>query len=339
MHKKLLKISVAVCLLALTGCGHSLSQGRAFSLEEVSFSDLKGWENDNMREAMPALMQSCQKATPEWKNFCQGLRSYKYACPKKVREYLEDHLTPYAVMAYGSNKGKITGYYEAELTGTRNRVSSSQVPVYGLPYGYKSGKKTDDREDIEETDGYAPVIAWADDATELFILHIQGSGRMITPDGEIKLGYAGNNGHTFKPLSKIMQEEGIKPAGGYSMPSMKRWLQSHPERARKIMEENPRYIFFKEVQGDSPYGSAGVVLTPKRSVAVDKEYIPMHTPMWLESNDPDGYKINRLVVAQDTGNAIKGGIRADFFWGHGDEAFDKAGRMNSRGQYYLLLPK
>lgn len=338
MHK-ILMASVGVLLL-LSGCSsHDLSKGRAFSLSERSFSDLKGWEDDNIREAMPALIRSCHKATGEWRGFCQGLQGYRFSSAAKIRSYLEDSLQPYAVTAYGSENGKITGYYEAELSGTRTKVHGGQVPVYGVPRGYKNGDKLETREDIEDTEEYAPIIAWADDPVELFILHIQGSGRMQTPDGEIKLGYAGNNGRTFKALSQILRDEGIKPRGGYSMPAMKQWLQENPKKARRLMAENPRYIFFKEIQGDTPYGSAGVVLTPKRSVAVDKNYVPMHTPLWLETNAPNGDNLNRLVVAQDVGNAITGGIRADFFWGHGDEAFKSAGKMNSRGKYYLLLPK
>ena len=125
----------------------------------------------------------------------------------------------------------------------------------------------------------------------------------------------------------------------YSMPQMKAWLQSHPEEAIDLMNENPRYIFFQEIIGESPYGAAGVVLTPERSVAVDREYIPMHTLMWLDTKDPDGFPIQKLVVAQDVGSAIQGGIRADYFWGHGEAAFNKAGRMKSKGRYFLLLPK
>lgn len=338
MRKKAL-LSIVTALFLLGGCGHELSQGRSFHVSETSYSRLTGWENDNIREAMPALINSCQRPSTEWRRFCRGLNAYKFSSVAKIRTYLEDNLIPYEVTSYGSNKGKITGYYEAELTGTRTKIRSSQVPIYGVPRGYRNGQKLETREEIEDTPNYAPIIAWADDPVDLFILQVQGSGRMTTPDGEIKLGYAGNNGRTFKGLGQILREEGIRPSGGYSMPAMKKWLQAHPKEARLLMAQNPRYIFFKELQGETPYGSAGVVLTPQRSVAVDKQYIPMHTPMWLETTTPDGDKINKLVVAQDVGNAITGGIRADYFWGHGEDAFNQAGRMNSSGKYYLLLPK
>lgn len=339
MHKILLSASVFVTSL-LVGCSsHPWSQGRAFKLSEVSFSDLPGWEDEDFSHALPALETACQKPTAEWRSFCDGLSSYQYASSPKIRRYLERHLTPYQVTAYGEETGKITGYYEAELTGTRYRTHEAQVPVYGLPYDYVRNEKIEDREEIESDEGFdAPIIAWADDPVDLFILHVQGSGRMMTPDGEIRLGYAGNNGHTFKGIGSILADEGLLSETGRSMPEIRHWLKSHPEQAKDLMSQNPRYIFFREIQGETPIGTAGVPLTPHHSVAVDKSYIPMQTPMWLVTKDPDGLPINHLVVAQDTGNAIKGGIRADYFWGHGEEAFNKAGRMNQKGSYYLLLP-
>lgn len=330
-------LTVAACLLCGCPSSHNLSQGRAFKLKEVSFNSLPGWNYDNFAEAMPALLRSCQNPNAQWVNFCVGLQRYRNSESYPIKRYIESQLTPYLVVSYGETVGTITGYYEAELTGTRYRVSRTQVPVYGLPAGYQNGKTYPTRASIEEDGINAPIIAWADDPVELFILQIQGSGRMITPDGEIKLGYAGNNNRTFKGLGTIFASHGIRNL--HSMQNMKKWLQEHPSQGRKIMAENPRYIFFKENQGDSPYGSAGVVLTPERSVAVDKSYIPMHTPMYLNTTDPDGGYIQKLVVAQDIGKAIKGGVRADYFWGHGEKAFLKAGRMKSKGSYYLLLPK
>lgn len=339
MLKKSFWYSLIVSTMLATGCTstHSLSQGRAFKLKQVSFDMLPGWENDDFKEGMPALLNSCKKPTPIFKNFCSKIDKYKYSSSEEIKEYIEDKLTPYLVISYGDTVGTITGYYEAELTGSRYQTNDNQMPIYGLPDGYKNGKKYPKREDIEEDGIDAPIIAWADDPVELFILHVQGSGRLITPDGEIKLGYAGNNARQFKGLGELLRKNGAPAL--YSMPAMKKWLQENPDEAKEIMAQNPRYIFFKESFGDSPYGAAGVVLTPKRSVAVDKNFIPMHTPLWLNTKDHNGSFIQRLVVAQDIGSAIKGGIRADYFWGHGNEAFEKAGRMKSQGTYYLLLPK
>ncbi len=332
-------LMIGIGAFLMTGCssGPELSQGRVFKLRETSCRDLPGWEQDNFSEALPALLKSCQKPSEQWADFCEDLQDYRYATSSQIKAFLEQRLTPYIVVSYGKPNGTFTGYYEAELTGTRERVHDGQVPIYGLPDGYENGEKYDSREDIEEDGIDAPIIAWADDPVELFILHVQGSGRMITPDGEIKLGYAGNNGRTFVGLWTLLREYGV--TGLHSMPQMKAWLQAHPKEAREIMQGNPRYIFFKENYGDSPYGSAGAVLTPKRSIAVDRQYIPMHTPMWLDTKDPNGIPLQRLVVAQDVGNAIKGPVRADFFWGHGEEAFNNAGRMKSNGRYFILLPK
>lgn len=316
---------------------HSLSQGRAFKLKQLSFDDLPGWRQDDLTMAMPSLMNSCKNPSAMFQRFCKGLLKYNGAPISQIRFYIEQTLRPYQVISYGEKTGTMTGYYEAELTGTRYQVNDNQVPIYGLPDGYKKGKKYPTREDIEEDGIDAPIIAWANDPVELFILHVQGSGRLLTPNGEIKLGFAGSNSREFKGLGELLKKNGAPTL--YSMPAMKKWLQENPKKARKIMAQNPRYIFFKENKGDSPYGAGGVVLTPMRSVAVDKNYIPMHTPMWLNTKDPDGIILQRLVVAQDIGSAIQGAIRADFFWGHGELAFEKAGRMKSVGSYYLLLPK
>ena len=334
---KTLIIAISVLGLLSACSSHRLSQGRSFRLTEVDFSDLPGWEESDLKQALPALQNACIKPTSEWTKFCKNLPSY--TSNFQLRSYLEKNLTPYQVSSNGKTTGKITGYYEAELTGTRSHLNGVQMPIYGLPKGFKKGDKLASRRDIErDRDFEAPIIAWADDPVELFILHVQGSGRMMTPDGEIRLGYAGNNGHTFKGIGSILADEGLLDETGHSMPQIRDWLQEHPKQALELMSRNPRYIFFKEMTGETPIGTGGVPLTAKHSVAVDADYIPMQTPMWLTTQDPDGIPMQQLVVAQDTGNAIKGGIRADFFWGHGEEAFNKAGRMNQQGSYYLLLP-
>ena len=152
----------------------------------------------------------------------------------------------------------------------------------------------------------------------------------------VRVGYAGNNGRPFVGLSKILLSHGKVSDG--TMPVVRAWLKAHPAEAPALMAENPRYVFFRLVPGDGPVGAFSVVLTPGRSLAVDPRFVPLGVPLWLDSSDPDGLKLQRLMVAQDSGAAIKGAVRGDFFWGGGEQAFDKAGRMNSRGAYYLLLP-
>ena len=338
--RKIVLFGLIVCLM-LGGCGsyHPLSKGRAFRLKKVDFSELPGWSDDDLNDSYPALIAACTKPSNEWKDFCEGLSDYRYASSRKLRQYLEHKLTPYRVTSYGDTIGRITGYYEAELTGTRTKVRADQVPVYGLPYNYDKTKTYDKRRSIEnDPDFDAPILAWADDPVDLFLVHVQGSGRMETPNGEIHLGFAGSNNRSFTGIGQILTDEGLIDEVGHSMQQIRAWLKAHPERARQLMSKNDRYIFFREIQGDTPIGTAGVPLTPRHSVAVDRDYIPMQTPMWLVTTDPDGEPIRTIVVAQDTGAAIKGGVRADYFFGHGEDAFQLAGRMNTKGSYYLLLP-
>ena len=319
----------------MTGCAtHPLDKGRSFHLEKTDFSDLPGWTQDDFNESYPAIRQACQKPAPMWQDFCQNLPD----TGEHLRAYMEQKLTPYAVESYGNPIGRITGYYEAELSGTRKRLNGAQVPVYGLPPDYQKDKIYPQRRDIEAGRLNAPIIAWADDPVELFLLHVQGSGRMETSDGEIHLGFAGSNNRSFKGIGQILIDEGLIGESGHSMIQIRDWLQQHPNQARNLMAQNERYIFFREVMGETPIGYAGVPLTPRHSVAVDKTYIPMQTPMWLDTKSPDGSPIQTLVVAQDIGHAIRGGVRADYFFGHGEDAFSLAGRMNHPGRYFLLLP-
>ncbi|MBP5343608.1 MAG: MltA domain-containing protein [Alphaproteobacteria bacterium] len=335
MRKFLIMI---LCLMVGCSTGHQFSQGRAFKLSAVSWDDLKGWKEDNLLEALPALRKSCQKPVQMFERFCQGLAGI--STETALRAHIEKTLEPYQVKSYGQTTGKITGYYEAELTGSRVQRSSTQLPIYGAPEGYVQGKSYPTRSAIFRKSLDAPIIAWADNEIDLFIMHVQGSGRLVTPEGEvIHLGFAGSNGRKFTGLGALMLSMGIAQESARSMPDIRAWSLANPEKAHELMMKNDRFIFFKEVKGETPIGSAGVALTPERSLAVDKDYIPMHTPMWLETTTPDGWPLKQLMVAQDTGAAIKGGIRADFFWGYGDNAFVSAGHMNQAGRYYLLLPR
>ena len=327
---------ILLCLLVSACSG--LDQGRRFHLNTVSWEQIPGWRQDNFREVLPAIFRTCERTPDNMIRFCQRLNQHIHDDNAGLRTFFEKNLTPYLVTAYGSAQGKITGYYEAELTGSRQRENGAQVPVYGLPENYEPGRKTDTREAIETQCVDAPVIAWADDPVELFIAQVQGSGRLTTPTGEvIHLGYAGNNGYSFTGIGTILKNAGIQ--GLNSMPQIRRWLQDHPKEAQKYMRQNKRYIYFREIQGETPYGTAEVVLTPERSLAVDTNYIPLHTLMFLNTFTPDKKPVRKMVVAQDTGAAIKGGIRADYFFGHGEQAFQMAGQMNQSGSYYLLLPK
>jgi len=309
----------------------------------------------------------------EWQELCRDLDR---ALPRgeaddaaAFRTFLEARFTPYAVRdgngtETGDATGTFTGYYEAELAGCLRPTPACNTPLYGLPpdlvsvnlgkhdpalkgvtvVGRVDGTRLvpyPTRADIEDgaLDGIAPVIAWAADPVDAHILHIQGSGRLVLPDGEvIRVGYAGNNGHRFRGIGGIMLERGLLEPGKASMPHIRAWLQAHPDEADAIMRENPRYIFFRRIEGDGPIGAMGVPLTPRRSLAVDTRYLPLGVPVWLDSVDPDGQPLQRLMVAQDVGAAIKGVVRGDFFWGPGEAALAEAGRMKSPGRWFVLLP-
>ena len=238
------------------------------------------------------------------------------------------------------------------------------TPVYGLPEDivridlgkfnpkFKGdvlfGKQEDKeivpyltRRDIEEgkTKIPADIIAWVKEPVDLFILQIQGSGILKLPDGEkVGIGYNGNNGHVFTGIGSVMAKKGLLKSGVYTMSEIRDWLIANPEQARELMHENKRYIFFRKLDKPGAIGASGVPLTAGRSLAVDPAFIPLGSFLWLQT-DHNGVSLNRVVTAQDTGSAIKGPVRGDFFWGTGETALKKAGSMKSRGSYFMLLPK
>lgn len=283
-----------------------------------------------------------------------------------------------------NDRGTFTAYYEADLNGALTRDGNYRFPVYGVPRNLVTvslkdflpssvqlppgiptslvgrlvpGTQPDQgggqikpyftRAEIDSDNAIAAdadVLFWADDPVAVHILHIQGSGRVTLPDGQVmRIGFAGHNGRSFKGIGSILLEAGALKPGGASMLGVRDWLQRHPVEAADYMNRNTRYIFFRRLDpaetADGPVGAMGVSLTPGRSLAVDPRFIPLGAPIWLDTTDPDGVPIQRLMVAQDVGAAITGPVRGDIFWGHGEEAFLKAGRMKSAGRYYIFIPK
>ena len=191
-------------------------------------------------------------------------------------------------------------------------------------------------------DGRAPVAVWVDDPVDLFFMHVQGSGTIALADGgRLRLGYAGGNGRPYVAIGRVLVERGAMALPEVSMQSIRGWLAAHPAEAAAVMDANPSYVFFREIEGEGPLGTEGVALTPGRSLAVDRRFVPLGVPLWLEASDPlDASRpLRRLMVAQDTGGAINGAVRADFYWGFGDEAGAQAGRMKQQGRMWVLLPK
>lgn len=361
-------------LLAACSSGPDLTQGPRgaaapagpiargpLTLEPVGFESLPGWRDDGMAEALPALRRSCDRYTAmpgykplggsiagtasDWTGACGALRRVDPANSAETRLWAEQWLQPYRVTAGGGTQGVFTGYCEAELHGSRRQGGPYQIPLYARPAGWPgnpTGQNLPTRAQIEAgaLTGKAKILLWVDDPVDAHILSIQGSGRILLDDGSaVQVGYDGNNGQEWVGLGKILTRHGLLAPGESNMPSIRAWLKGHPSQAPALMDENPRYVFFRMLNGDGPVGAMGVPLTAGRSLAVDTHYIPLGLPLWLDTTDPTGRPLRRLMVAQDTGKAITGPVRGDFYWGPGESAFDNAGRMNSRGGYYLLLPR
>jgi membrane-bound lytic murein transglycosylase A len=344
---------------------------RPQTFEPTDWSALPDWEADDLAEALPALLLSCGslKSQAEWQSACAAATQISGGDPAAVRQFFESSFVPYAVhTADGSVEGLVTGYYEPLLRGSRTPSKTYRFPVYGVPddllvvdlteaqpnlkgmrlRGRLQGSRVVPyytRAEIER--GEAAVrgreILWVDDAVDLFFLQVQGSGRVKLPSGEIvRIGFAEHNGHPYKSIARVLAERGELPQDKTSMQGIRQWGKQNPALLPLLLQQNPAYVFFREMPSSSPgpVGALGVALTPGRSIAIDSSVVPLGAPVFLSSTWPlSARPLNRLVLAQDTGSAIKGAVRADFFWGFGDEAGQIAGRMRQSGRMWVLYPR
>src|SRR6185295_10813052 len=229
------------------------------------------------------------------------------------------------------------GRFRADLKG--KRIAGKVEDGALVPYF--------DRKAIDEgaLAGRGLELVWVDDPVDAFFLEIQGSGRIVLPDGEqIRVGYAGQNGYVYSAIGRELLKRGVLTKEQLSMQSIREWLEANPDEGRDVMRTNASYVFFRELSEEGPVGSLGVVLTPERSLAVDPLFVPLGVPVWIDTTIPAGAPggarpLQRLLVAQDTGGAINGPVRGDVFWGPGDEAAATAGSMRQPGRLWLLLPK
>lgn len=318
--------------------------------------DLPGWNEDRISEAAQALNASCtviQKMpadeplsssdigslASDWAEPCSALAALDPADEAGLRAVLDQEFVALAPEAEGTS-ALVTGYYEPEIAGSRTPDDRYRWPLYRLP----AQASAFDRIEIDggALEGLGLELLWLADPVDAYFLHVQGSGRVRLPDGKIaRVGYAGNNGRDYVAIGKPMIEAGLITKENISMQSIRAWLQSHPDQAFDWLHLNPRYIFFRELEGAGPLGALNVPLTPGRSVAVDPEALALGQPLWLNTTWPldQGKPLQRLVVAQDKGAAIKGGDRIDFFWGAGEEAELMAGHMREAGRYFPIVPR
>ena len=337
----------------------------------VEWSSLQNWALDNQSDVWEGFLKSCQKLSHEqWQAVCQLAKSSGGLSDAEVREFFELNFDVRPVYAEGGvTEGLITGYYEPLLEGSWERSEEFRYPLYGVPKDllivdlggiypelknmrlrgkldgnrvvpYYDRAQLDDDQDLLQ----GAEILWVNSLVDVFFLHIQGSGRVQLMDGSTTaVGYAGQNGHPYQSIGKVLTEMGELEKEEVTLFTIKDWLKSNPTRLNEVLSKNPSYIFFelRDAQADGPFGALNVALTPRRSIAVDRNVIPLGAPVWLQTTLPNEKQspLNRLMLAQDTGGAIKGHVRADVFWGRGDEAENMAGLMKQQGKLFVLLPK
>jgi len=340
------------------------------TLTPVAFDQLPGWRLDRHAEALPAIRRSCQRIlglpadrpvggqdnigglAADWRAACAAVERVPPGNDAAVRYVIESWFVPHRAAAGDADTGLFTGYYEAELRGSRTRGGRFQAPIHAPPPDLDAVKAESGGRYLTRAQIAGGALAdrglelmWADDPVDVFFLHIQGSGRVIMDDGRVvRVGYAGDNGHPYVSLGRALVDHGFLTMDQVSMQSIRAWIAANPAQAGHMMGQNPRYIFFRVRDGrpdEGPIGAQGVALTPLRSLAVDPAFVPLGAPVWVDTVEPlaPDTPLRRLYVAQDTGSAIKGPIRGDLFFGFGEPAARQAGVMKARGRYFVLLPR
>jgi membrane-bound lytic murein transglycosylase A len=332
---------------------------------------LPDWQTLDLSNSQSAFLQSCRvlKNKPHWQEVCAQAEHLEVSDNTKLREFYEEWFTPYQLLnPDGSEHGTITGYYEPLLKGSRSKTPRFQYPLYAAPNdlltidlsgiypqlkdlrlrGRLQGKRIVPYYNRAEIDTNAGALAgnelfWVENEIESFFLQIQGSGRIELPDGkQVKVGYADHNGHPYVSIGKKLVEAGELKLEEASMQGIKLWAEKNPDKINKLLEQNPSYVFLRELPDNlsTPLGALGVPLTNEYSIAIDPRTIPLGAPVFLATTYPNtNTSLNRLMLAQDTGGAIKGAVRADFFWGFGELAGAQAGKMKQQGRLWVLFPK
>lgn len=340
------------------------------NLRPADWSALPGWQDDQLSSAWNAWLQSCNalKAKPDWQAVCAAAASLQPGDNDTVRTYFQTWFNVYqSLQTDGTTQGLVTGYYEPLLHGSRTPSPDYPVPLYRTPPDllnidlssvYPELKHMRLRGRLqgntvvpylartEIDDNQRPLagneLVWVDDPVEAFFLQIQGSGRIQLNDGtRMQIGYANQNGYPYRAIGHILVQRGELKLEQASMQNIKAWGRTHLQQLPELLSQNPSYVFFKELPDSSgPLGALGLPLTDGRSVAVDSRAVPLGAPVWLATTQPKSDKsMNLLVMAQDTGGAIHGNVRADFYFGFGDAAGKLAGKMKQQGQMWVLLPK
>lgn len=324
------------------------------SWHETRWDELPGWAADDLGAVWPAFRESCRAIgrKPNWASVCAAASMLPdRPSDQEARQFFEEHFVPrQSVAGDGSVEGLVTGYYEPLIYGSRTQLPGTPWPILAPPSDLSQGRKAAPyltRAELEKrrAEGRLPARAlfWTADPIDLFFLQVQGSGQIELTDGSrVRVGFAAHNGHPYRSIGRWLIEHGELTVNQASMEGIRQWALRNPHRLNELLNSNPRYVFFRElpVGEGGPLGALGVPLHAERSVAVDPVHVPLGAPIFLSTTWPLSDKpLNRLVMAQDTGSAIKGAVRVDFFWGFGDGAGEQAGKMRQQGKVWVLWPK
>ncbi len=340
-------------------------------LQSAEWSDLPGWGEDDPAPPFAAFVASCRslERQAQWKPVCNSAVDLKDKSATALRAWFEAQFQPWALVnPDGSRNGLVTGYYEPILKGSRRQSRAYAHPVFAPPEdmivvdlaelypelkhlrlrGRLEGRKlipyySRAEWTPQESKRSPEALLWIDDPIDLFFMQIQGSGQVQLTDGSrVRLNYADQNGHPYRSIGRWLIERGELKAEQASMQGIKTWAKANPARLAELLNANPSLVFFRElpVEGSGPQGAMGLALTPERSLAVDARHVPLGAPIWLATTRPNSERaLNRLMLGQDTGGAIRGVVRADFYWGSGPDAGNQAGKMRQQGRMWVLLPR
>lgn len=377
---------------ALSAMQDSAPRSLAGQYVAVGWSDLPGWQNDDMRNVWAIFLRNCSglmrptggslttpaRATPKvWQPVCAAASDPSKAPnpndANAVKQFFQTYLQPWRIQSGGAVAiGTATGYYEPIVKGSRTKSGSNQWPLYTVPvdlltidlgaiYPELAGKRVrgkvvgdrvvpyESRAELSKGNRQPPAIVYVSDPVDNFFLQVQGSGRVLLTDGlgagtTIRLAYANHNGHPYVSIGRWLSDQGQLALAQTSMQNIRAWAKRNPGRVQEMLNANPAVVFFREEAitdpSQGPKGAYAIPLAARRSIAVDPTFVPLGSPVFLSttmpsSNDP----LNRMMFAQDTGTAIRGAARADFYWGSGDEAGALAGRMKQKTKMWVLWPK
>ncbi|PZQ97695.1 MAG: murein transglycosylase [Cereibacter sphaeroides] len=328
---RVLRLALAVTVLAMAG---GVAQAQV-----LRFDDLEEWAVDDHAAALSVFVQTCdQLDNPDWGPVCALARD---TSTKAARSFFELMFRPVLI---GSPPALFTGYYEPELAGSPVRTPRFAYPIYRRPPEMSDDAPWLSRQEIEGAgmlQGRGLELAWLEDPVEAYFLQIQGSGRIRMPDGRvIRVGYAGKNNQPYRSIGQELIRRGLFEASEVSADVIQDWVRRYPAEGRALMNHNPSFVFFRKI-GDlapdkGPIGAMGRSITAMRSIAIDPAFVPLGAPVWVEKNGAGSFR--RLMIAQDTGGAIKGAQRADIFYGTGRDAGQRAGQIKDGGRMIVLLP-